>query len=407
MIFHVGFTISYWERTMRILLTVLVALALEVAAMGEQYQATPDNLRDIVAKLQAGDTVLLADGDYAGGVEIRVSGTKESPIRIKAAGEKAVFTGGRNSVMLAGSYIEVEGLRCTGAERAGVSVGRSEGCAVRKCVCYDNGTWGIFSGFAEALTVEDNVCRGSKREHGIYLSNSTDHAIVRRNHCHNNARCGIQFNGDPFIPGGDGVMSYNLIEGNILHDNMTNFNVTCVADSVIRNNLFYHCKTKAMALWDTLAGYQYSSKNNVIVNNTFIMDNATRECIQLRNGATGNTIRNNIFVCPYYSIVADPSSVEGTVIDHNLYFASIEPERFIWGGFFRSLGDMRKEGFCEGDFQANPKFVDAARFDFRLAADSPAVDAGKDDKNAGEVELDGKPRVAGKGIDIGAYELQR
>ncbi len=392
---------------MKLLFALCLVATLEVVVMAEDYQAAPDTLRDILAKLAPGDTVLLADGEYTGGFEITAAGTKDSPIRIKAAGSNVLFRGGRNCLRIDGSYVEVEGLKCTGADRAGISVGHTDGVAVRKCICFDNNTWGIFSGFAEGIVVEDNVCYGSKREHGIYLSNSTDHAVVRRNHCYNNTKCGIQFNGDPFIPGGDGVMSYNLIEGNILHDNFTNFNVTCVADSIIRNNLFYGSNTKIMALWDTLAGYEYSSKNNVIINNTFIMDRTTRECIQLRNGATGNTIRNNIFVGPFYAIVADPSSTEGTVIDHNLYFAGVEPERFIWNGFFRSIEDLQKEGLCEGDIQADAMFVDAANADFRLAPGSPAIDAGKADDRAGEIDLDGRPRSSGKAIDIGAYEVQQ
>jgi hypothetical protein len=277
---------------------------------------------------------------------------------------------------------------------------------VRKCVCSDNGRWGIFSGFAEGIVVEDNECYGSKREHGIYLSNSTDHAVVRGNRCYNNARCGIQFNGDPAIPGGDGVMSFNLIEGNILHDNGNCLNLTCVADSVVRNNLFYGQKTKAIALWDTLAGFEYSSKRNVIINNTFIMDRASRECIQIRRGATGNIIRNNIFAAPFQAIVCEPSATEGTVIDHNLYFGTIEPERFLWAGEYRSIGDMQEAGFCQGDFEADPKFVDAANADFRLAPGSPAIGRGVPDERAGAVDLAGKPRTADGKTDIGAYAFQ-
>jgi parallel beta-helix repeat protein len=273
-------------------------------------------------------------------------------------------------------------------------------------VCGDNGTWGIFSGFADYITVEDNECYGSKKEHGIYLSNSADYATVKRNHCHHNKVCGIQFNGDPNIPGGDGIMSYNLVEGNILHHNGNSLNLTCVSDSVVRSNLFYGQNTKAIALWDTMAGYQYSSKRNILINNTVIMDLCTRECIQMRNGATHNVVRNNILVAPFQAIVADPSSVEGTVIDHNLYFGSREPERFLWAGEYRTVKDMQAKGFCQGDASGDPKFVNQAEADFRPAADSPAIGAGVMDDKAGDVDLAGKPRSADGKIDIGAYQHQ-
>lgn len=374
-------------------------------ALARDYSATPDTLRGILTTLKPGDVVTLADGEYLGGFEIKAAGEKGAPIVIKAAGDKAVFRGGKDCVNILGDYVELEGIKAFGAERAGVRV-HANYDAVRKCVCSDNGVWGIFSGFAEGIMVEDNECYGSKKEHGIYLSNSADHAVVRRNHCYNNGRCGIQFNGDPAIPGGDGIMSFNLIEGNILHDNANSLNLTCVADSLVRNNLFYHQNTKAIALWDTLAGYQYSAKRNVIVNNTIIVDRCTRECIQIRRGATGNVIRNNIFVTRFQALVVEPSCVEGTVIDHNLYFGSIEPERFMWAGEYRDIEDMQKDGYCKGDIEGDPLFVDSTNADFRLKPASPAIGAGALEAKAGDTDLAGNPRVTNGKIDMGAYQYQ-
>ncbi len=399
-------------------------------AMAEVFQADPGSLKEIVEKLEAGDTVVLSDGEYEGGVVISASGTPENPVIIKAAGKNALFRGGRDGIRLDGSYITLEGVRVTGAERGGITSGRNTGCVIRNCVSFENGVWGIFSGFSEGLVVEGNECYGQKTEHGIYLSNSTDNAVVRGNHSHHNMACGIQFNGDPQIPGGDGIMSGNLVENNILHDNFTNLNLACFSDSVVRNNLIYHCKTKAIALWDDGNTPEYGSKNNLIINNTIIMDNVTRECIQLRNGSTGNTIRNNLFVAPFYAVIADDSSIEGTVIDHNLYSGTREPEKFLWAGEYLSIAQMRERGFCEGAVQAGatftsarrlrraiaegglpkpidgPKFVAPAECDFRLTSESPAIDAGLDDAKAGESDLDDKPRRTGKSIDIGAYEYQ-
>ena len=63
-----------------------------------------------------------------------------------------------------------------------------------------------------------------------------------------------------------------------------------------------------------------------------------------------------------------------------------------------------------------PRFVDAENGNFRLRADSPAIDVGdssviesyrflKDD-NDNALDLDGNPRVVGGAIDLGAYEVQ-
>jgi hypothetical protein len=50
-------------------------------------------------------------------------------------------------------------------------------------------------------------------------------------------------------------------------------------------------------------------------------------------------------------------------------------------------------------------FVDRANGDLHLQAASPCIDAGYDPAvTAGETDLDGKPRILGAHVDIGAYE---
>jgi len=61
-----------------------------------------------------------------------------------------------------------------------------------------------------------------------------------------------------------------------------------------------------------------------------------------------------------------------------------------------------------GNHNGDPKFVDAANGDYRLRADSPCIDI----CNVGvwgepALDMDGKPRVRGAGVDCGCYEFQR
>ena len=59
-----------------------------------------------------------------------------------------------------------------------------------------------------------------------------------------------------------------------------------------------------------------------------------------------------------------------------------------------------------GNIAAEPRFVDAANGDFRLAEDSPCIDTGAAGYLDLSFDLDGNPRVKGRSIDMGCYEFQ-
>ncbi|MCC7291788.1 MAG: hypothetical protein IT449_06985 [Phycisphaerales bacterium] len=58
----------------------------------------------------------------------------------------------------------------------------------------------------------------------------------------------------------------------------------------------------------------------------------------------------------------------------------------------------------EGNFDADPQWIDAGGGNLRIAGDSPCVDAGDNDAVTQSVDLDGNPRILGGRVDIGAYE---
>jgi parallel beta-helix repeat protein len=70
------------------------------------------------------------------------------------------------------------------------------------------------------LLLENNECFGSVAEHGIYVSNSGDRPVLRRNRVHDNNASGIQLNAD-LSAGGDGIITGALIEANVIYNNGT------------------------------------------------------------------------------------------------------------------------------------------------------------------------------------------
>src|SRR5215208_6831094 len=79
---------------------------------------------------------------------------------------------------------------------AGIRLDTCRHVTVRGNRVDDNGRWGIFAEFCDDLVVEGNEASRSRDEHGIYLSNSGDRAVVRGNRAWGNRRCGIQLNAD-------------------------------------------------------------------------------------------------------------------------------------------------------------------------------------------------------------------
>lgn len=80
-----------------------------------------------------------------------------------------------------------------------------------------------------------------------------------------------------------------------------------------------------------------------------------------------------------------------------------------WNNFngVYAIGKCCSTPFQYGDIITNePSFVDLAGGDFRLRNDSVCLNAGANAVVTSEVDLDGKPRLSGGTVDLGAYEMQ-
>ncbi len=387
----------------------------------EEPWATLQHAADTVV---AGDTVIVRPGTYTGFM-LQTSGTEAEPITFSA--EPGTIINARNENTPDGINIEnwegtgihhvvIEGFTVLGIERAGIRVvGLEDGPAhhviVRNCLSGNNGVWGLLSGHADYVTVEDCEMYNSAEQHGIYLSNSSDNCICRGNILFGNQDCGIHHNGD-LSAGGDGIMSNCLIENNIAYDNGDGggsaINCDGVQDSIIRNNLLFNNHSSGISLYQIDAGGP--AKNNQILNNTIVQDGAnTRWCLNIQDDSgEGCRIFNNILLNFHNfrgAIDINDASLPGFESDYNVVisrFVINDGNQLDLGEWRSATGDdMHSVAANAADVLVNPQGPDLA--DYMLKAGSPALNAGLE-AEATDSDLQGTARPQGPGPDIGCFE---
>ena len=364
----------------------------------------------------AGDTVLVQPGTYVGAKFSR-SGLSSAPITFR--GQPGVVVNAPGSLntnkdnlwIRNADYIIIEGFEVTKAPRSGIAIQGEPtlptlGIVIRDNYCHHNGRWGIFTGYAQNVVIENNETSYSAAEHGIYVSNSSDNPIICWNLVHHNRASGIQINADPSLPG-DGIVTNALIEENEAYENGVGggaaINLASVRNSTIRNNLLYNNHASGIAGWDDGAGTSFGTKNNSFFHNTIVMPADGRFALVLINGSTGNVIKNNILLHTGTrgSIETDSSSLKSWRSDYN-----VVNNRFSYDEIFITLAQWRAKT-QDAHSILSPGlpvlFTNAPRANYHLAPGSPAI-------NAGTVvpvtkDLDGNKRPQGSGYDIGADEV--
>jgi parallel beta-helix repeat protein len=273
------------------------------------------------------------------GFHLTADGTAGAPIEFFA--EPGVLINAPNPIRTQhginlenASHVVIDGFSVTGMQQAGVrSVGINGNTfashvTIRNVHSYNNGYWGILTGFVNDVLIENNVTSGSAVEHGIYVSNSGDRPVIRNNTVFDNRGNGIHMNGDASL-GGDGIISNALVSGNVIYNNAklnaqgqpgggSGINMDGVQNSRIENNLLYNNHASGISLY-SIDGAE-GSKNNVVVNNTVYQASDGRWALNIKDGSTGNIVRNNILLHPGTrgAIDISTSSLPGLTSDYNV-----------------------------------------------------------------------------------------
>lgn len=429
-----------------------LGLALPGAAGAATYRCAPQGsdssdgvrtpwrtLHKAAASLEPGDTVVLADGTYPGGVVIRRSGREGAPITFRAEHPgKAVVRGGHIGILVDNAdWVTLDGLTVREAGMRGVRALVAHHLTVTHCILANNPIEGMITGFCNDLDLEDNESYGNGRGyngpegeypghkgHGIYVSCSGDRPVIRNNRCHDNGGCGIQINGygDPEISGrlrginADHVISDAIIQGNVLYRNGkgpdgggAGMNIMSLRGSLVFDNLLYHNYAGGIAFFSDGGGTGYGCKNNRIVNNTvYFKPNEGRYGLQFLEGSRGNMVRNNIVLAGRGAAIEFDGDSGEPDSDHNVLYSASNSRRVVArnnGGAGYSFTAWQAHGRDRNSRTASADQVfvspNAATPDFHLASASPAARLGTMVAQTPLAALVGLVRGPGGTVDCG------
>jgi RNA polymerase sigma factor (sigma-70 family) len=335
-----------------------------------------------VAALRPGDSLLIAEGTYEEALINNLPGghSWENAVTVAAIpGQRVVLKpkNGEFVLKLRGAgfqYLIFDGLIFDGSSVSNAAVyisynekGTPHHIRLQNCeICNSprhgvmiEGNPGAWPDHNELLNVRIHDNGTTDMHHGIYIESS--HNLVEGCEIYRNAGWGIHLYKDSREKE---AASHNIIRGNRVHDNARagqrgpGIGVYCGTNNVIVNNL----------VWKNALGISvsYGAAHSHIGNNTIYSNKD--EGVWIAGEAEKTTVKNCII---YQNKIA--------------------------------IRDQGKDSMLERNLETDPAFVNETTFDFRLGAQSAAIDAGAADVQA-PTAIDQVARPQGAACDLGAYE---
>jgi parallel beta-helix repeat protein len=154
----------------------------------------------------------------------------------------------------------------------------------------------------------------------------------------------------------------------------------------LRNSIFHHCALKqASAAAILAAGDSHMIYNNVVYNNS-------GHGIMTYGGTNTKFYNNTVYGNAESGIYVYPGS-SNTDVRNNISYANRSTQ----------IIDQGTGTILNKNLSNDPRFMNAATFDFNLQSSSPAIDAG-DSLNQVTMDIRQRARPQGATHDIGAYE---
>ena len=376
-------------------------------------------LTKAVSMASPGGIIQLLPGTYHIASEMVFSkqGLPGAPITIKGNG-LAILDGtgmtGRDILHLSryqqenhGMYWVIDGLKIMHAPRAGIRLSWVDQVRLNNVEVGYNGVWGVFTDFANNITVTSLNAHHSGEQHGIYFSNSGDNNSLINSTLHDNIGCGSHNNADASM-GGDGTSSNFIIANNIISNNSCCINLDGVRESQIYNNLCYNNRAVGIA---TFAGNGINPGSNTIVHNTIyyqpeVVGNPFP--MTIKGGSKDNIIANNIMIGGSRPVIEiDSQSQQQAFVDYNAYFKPSGKWFSYEDHALLSFDDWKNQfGFDAHSLALifpEEVFVNLSAADFRQRNTSATINAGTNSHSI-PFDLQGNARPEEIIVDIGAFE---
>jgi len=389
---------------------------------GPGTQATPlCTISAAAGRAVAGDTVIVASGDYTEQVTVAASGTATAPITFTVAqGADVTVRGGAYGFRVSSkSWITIKGFHVVDTVDHGISVTGSSNVIIEANEVSGAGT-GVSGQTARGISlttttnsrVEGNDTHDNS-DTGIFLGYATSTGnSVTNNSSSANARLYTRA-----AAGFDIRSPGTTVSGNVSFDNEdSGINIWDSADgSLVFNNVVYDNGDHGI-------DNKSSDNTQVVANTVFGGVDSGIEVVS----STGVELANNISAdngidSPRTSgnLRVDSFSTQTIVLDYDLVFLSVPGVMVDWAGQeYSSLAAfVAATGKESHGLEADPRFKAPASGDFHLLAGAPAIDSA----NSGvvghpSVDADGKarnddPDTANSGVgprtfdDRGAFEF--
>jgi Right handed beta helix region/Protein of unknown function (DUF1565) len=334
----------------------------------------------------------------------------------------------------------------SGANGFGISVyGTDAATPISDLVIDGNDVHHLKTGSSESLVVNGNVAGFRITKNTVHDNNNIGIDVIGFEHTApdpavDRARDGvvsenlvysITARGNPAYgetPDSDGIYvdggTRILIERNVVHD--VDFGIELASEHrvgstshiIARNNLIYSCHAPGISI----GGYDLKrgvTEDAVIVNNTLYKNDTWKTGqgeflmqFYMRN----NVFKNNIvYVGEHGRAMTSKSGrmdahTPTVTMDHNIFYFPSGSKAVEWTFDQKDFSSFEEYVAATGNDRnsrfADPRFVNADAHNFHLQPDSPALNAGEDLGPAmvGQEDLDGRPRLREKRIDIGCYE---